>query len=161
MASRVRHLTKAVTWRIIGTADTTILGWIFTGNPLTGLHIGITEVITKTGLYYLHERIWFGVNRRRVKWLMHSRLRHLVKTFTWRFFGTLDTVILSTIISGSATTGLKIGATELVTKMVLYYLHERVWHRSRFGLEKKEQDTEKLDRNPLKKIFKRGAYDYD
>ena len=36
-----------------------ILGWIITGNPLTGLKIGALEVLTKMTLYFLHERIWY------------------------------------------------------------------------------------------------------
>ena len=140
MSSRKRHITKAITWRIIGTIDTTILGWIFTGNPLTGLKIGFTEIITKTGLYYLHERAWFRVNRRKFAWLRKSQHRHILKTFTWRFVGTTDTMVLAWIISGNPLIGLKVGAAELVTKMILYYLHERVWYRSKFGLNRKDHD---------------------
>jgi uncharacterized membrane protein len=36
-----------------------ILGWIVTGNPLTGLKIGALEVLTKMTLYFLHERAWY------------------------------------------------------------------------------------------------------
>jgi uncharacterized membrane protein len=54
-----RHILKAVSWRVIGTIDTMILGWIITGNPLTGLKIGALEVLTKMTLYFLHERIWY------------------------------------------------------------------------------------------------------
>lgn len=140
MSSRKRHITKAITWRIVGTVDTTILGWIFTGNPFTGLQIGLAEVITKTGLYYLHERLWFKINRRKYSWLRSSRRRHIIKTFTWRGVGTIDTMILAWIISGNPMVGLKVGAAELVTKMVLYYAHERLWYRSKFGLHKKDQD---------------------
>ncbi len=161
MASRARHLIKALTWRVVATTDTTILAWIFTGNPLTGFKIGITEIITKTGLYYLHERVWFKVNRQRFRGLMHSHIRHLVKTVTWRFFGTIDTIIIATIFTGDPLVALKIGSAELVTKMVLYYIHERVWHHNRFGLVKQEQDTEELDEHPTEKKKTRGVIDYD
>lgn len=60
--SRKRHLAKTITWRIIGTIDTMILGWIVSGNPMTGLKIGGFEVITKMALYYAHERAWFKIN---------------------------------------------------------------------------------------------------
>ncbi len=56
-----------------------------------------------------------------------SHKRHLAKTITWRIVGTLDTIILSWIITGNPLTGLKIGGAEVITKMVLYYFHERVW----------------------------------
>lgn len=57
-----RHLFKTITWRIIGTLDTMILGWILTGSLKMGLAIGGTEVLTKMVLYFLHERIWYKIN---------------------------------------------------------------------------------------------------
>lgn len=68
---------------------------------------------------------------------MVSYKRHIAKTVSWRIIGTLDTMILSGIITGSWITGLTIGSVEVVTKMVLYFLHERAWYRfSKFGLKK-------------------------
>ena len=54
-----RHIFKSVSWRIVGTIDTMLLGWVVTGNPLTGLKIGLLEVLTKMTLYFLHERVWY------------------------------------------------------------------------------------------------------
>ena len=58
-ASRIRHLAKTLTWRIVGTVDTILLGWLITGDPLMGAKIGGLELITKMVLYYFHERAWF------------------------------------------------------------------------------------------------------
>ena len=58
-----------------------------------------------------------------------SRKRYIAKTITWRFIGTLDTVILSWVISGDPYIGLKIGVSEVATKMILYYFHERIWQK--------------------------------
>jgi len=137
--SRKRHLAKAVTWRLVGTIDTILLSWLISGNPLTGLKIGVSEVITKMVLYYFHERVWFKINLSKDGKLLESRKRHLGKTLTWRIVGTLDTITLAWVISGNPMTGLKIGLSEVITKMVFYYIHERLWHRSKFGLEDKKQ----------------------
>lgn len=68
---------------------------------------------------------------------MVSYKRHIAKTISWRVIGTIDTIILSGIITGSWATGLAIGGVEVFTKMALYFLHERVWYRfSKFGLDK-------------------------
>jgi uncharacterized membrane protein len=68
---------------------------------------------------------------------MVSYKRHIVKTVSWRIIGTLDTIILSGIITGSWETGLTIGGVEVITKMVLYFFHERVWYKfSKYGLSK-------------------------
>jgi uncharacterized membrane protein len=49
--------------------------------------------------------------------------------------GTLDTILIGWLISGNPFVGLKIGIAEVITKMVLYYLHEKVWYKSNFGLQ--------------------------
>lgn len=128
-----RHLAKTITWRMVGTLDTIILSWVITGNPFTGLKIGLAEVVTKMVLYYFHERIWVKVG------IGDSRKRHIIKTITWRFLGTLDTIVLSWIISGDPFTGLKIGFAEVITKMLLYYFHERTWYKINYGLDKRKR----------------------
>ena len=54
----IRSLAKAVSWRITGSIDTMLLSWLFTGDLRIAAAIGLTEVLTKTVLYYLHERAW-------------------------------------------------------------------------------------------------------
>lgn len=131
--SHKRHIAKAITWRIVGTLDTIILSWIISGNPITGLKIGFVEVITKMILYYFHERIWFKSK------IQNNNKRHLLKTITWRLLGTLDTIIIAWVITGNGLIGLKIGFAEIVTKMILYYFHEKIWYKFDFGLEKRKQ----------------------
>jgi len=58
-----RSFIKAVSWRTVGSIDTFILSWIITGKLHLGAFIAGTEVITKIGLYYFHERAWA-----RIKW---------------------------------------------------------------------------------------------
>ncbi|MFM1878042.1 MAG: hypothetical protein RLZZ241_908 [Bacteroidota bacterium] len=123
-----RHIAKTLTWRAVGTLDTIFISWLVSGNPLTGLKIGFSEVFTKMLLYFLHERFWFKVA------MPDSKSRHLLKTLSWRAVGTLDTIFISWIISGNPLIGLKIGLMEVITKMLLYYLHERIWYKLNFGL---------------------------
>jgi uncharacterized membrane protein len=133
--SHKRHIAKTFTWRIVGTLDTILLSWIISGNPFTGLKIGVAEVITKMLLYYVHERVWFKINLSKDGQILESRKRHIAKTFTWRLVGTMDTMVLAWLISGDAIIGLKIGFAEVITKMLLYYLHERLWYKIDFGVE--------------------------
>ena len=66
---------------------------------------------------------------------MVSYKRHIAKTITWRVLGTIDTIFLSGIITGSWELGLAIGGVEVITKMILYFLHERLWYKfSKFGV---------------------------
>ncbi len=137
--SHKRHVAKAITWRVIGTIDTMLLAWLISGNPMTGFKIGMTEFATKFFLYYLHERVWFKINLSKDGVLRESKKRHFAKTVTWRLVGSMDTMLVAWFISGNPFIGLKVGLAEISTKMILYYIHERVWYRSKFGLTKTEE----------------------
>ena len=139
--SRKRHIAKTFTWRIVGTLDTIALAWLITGDAMAGLQIGVLELVTKFILYYLHERAWSNIRFEEKQNLLKidkNKKRHLYKTFSWRFIGTLDTMMLAWIITGNPVTGLKISLFELVTKMILYYFHERIWFLSSYGIIEKQ-----------------------
>ena len=55
----------------------------------------------------------------------HSR--SLAKAISWRATGTLDTFVISYLITGELVLAGSIAGTELLTKIVLYYGHERIW----------------------------------
>ena len=137
--SHKRHIAKSITWRIVGTIDTIILSWIISGDPFVGLKIGMAEVVTKMIFYYFHERAWFKINLSKDGKILESRKRHIAKSFTWRIVGSMDTMIIAWIISGNPLTGLKIGFAEVVTKMLLYYFHERIWYKINFGLSERKK----------------------
>lgn len=59
--------------------------------------------------------------------------RSIAKSISWRAIGTLDTIIISWIITGTLSLAFSIGLVELVTKMVLYFLHERMWNTIKWG----------------------------
>ena len=66
-----------------------------------------------------------------------SYKRHIAKTITWRIVGTIDTILLSWLITGNLAVGLTIGGVEVMTKMILYFAHERIWYKwIKFGLTK-------------------------
>ncbi len=56
-----RSLTKAVSWRVLGSVDTFLLSWFFTGSPAAAGAIATAEVVTKMLLYYFHERAWGAI----------------------------------------------------------------------------------------------------
>ncbi len=59
--------------------------------------------------------------------------RSIAKTVSWRIIGTLDTILISWIITGTIALAISIGAIELVTKMALYFFHERTWNTIKWG----------------------------
>jgi uncharacterized membrane protein len=60
-SSRRRSIAKTVSWRGFASIDTFLLGYIFTGSPMTAGSIAVGEVLTKMVLYYFHERVWTHV----------------------------------------------------------------------------------------------------
>ncbi|HEX5400554.1 MAG TPA: DUF2061 domain-containing protein [Verrucomicrobiae bacterium] len=64
---------------------------------------------------------------------MDKSYRSLIKAVSWRMTGTIDTIVISFLITGKATWAFYIGGIELFTKITLYYVHERVWNHIRFG----------------------------
>lgn len=135
-----RSLLKGFTWRIIGTVDTIVLSWIFTGAVGKALKIGGIEFFTKLLLFYLHERIWLVVPWARKTVTKNGVIvphdehhRSLIKGISWRITGSIDTIIIAFFITGEASKALSIGMAEVVTKVLLYYAHERAWQRLSFG----------------------------
>jgi len=56
-----------------------------------------------------------------------SHYKSLLKAVTWRMTGSLDTFLLSWLVTGHVQLAFSIAFLELFTKIVLYWLHERVW----------------------------------
>lgn len=143
-----RHIAKSLTWRLIGTIDTLVFAWLITGDLSEGISISGFTTLTKLLWYYMHERLWFNSS------ITDSNKRHILKTFTWRGIGTLDTVLFGCLITGNPFTGLKIGGIETVSKMLLYFGHEKLWYKINYGLDRlireKRLKMIKKERNTIK-----------
>jgi len=131
--SHGRSFLKGVTWRITGTIDTITMAFIVTGEVQHALKIGLTEVFTKVILYYLHERLWNVISFGRIHGVGPTQARSLVKGISWRIAGTVDTIVISYFITGNITNAIQIGGFEVFSKIVLFYLHERIWGKVKWG----------------------------
>ncbi|TPI47962.1 DUF2061 domain-containing protein [Mesorhizobium sp. B2-9-1] len=67
---------------------------------------------------------------------MDTHSRSFAKALSWRVTGTIDTMIISLVVTGSIKLAATIGLTEVVTKSLLYYLHERAWLKIPYGRKK-------------------------
>ena len=149
---RKRHVAKTLTWRIVGTLDTFLISTFliyhindtnYLDSAAQGGWIAGLEIITKTILYYLHERFWYSVN-----WISSNQIRHIIKTISWRLIGAIDTIVLVFLVIYFMTgtfkrapeVAISMFSIEIITKTVLYYIHERAWIKSNWGIIKlKEQ----------------------
>ena len=78
----------------------------------------------------------WSTNKRVIDWILdnldrykESKKRSLIKAVSWRALGTIDTFVLSWIITGQIHLAAAIGGVEVFTKMILYYFHERAWQK--------------------------------
>lgn len=138
MLSRKRHLLKAISWRFFGSSTTFLLSWLVTGNMIIGLSISGIETFTKIVLYYLHERLWFKSD------IKNTNRRHALKTLTWRAIGTIDTIIIAWLFLDNVGESLNFGLYDTTLKLVLYYVHEKIWYRIDFGLTTRKNRFIKL-----------------
>ena len=66
---------------------------------------------------------------------MEKNVRSIAKSTSWRIVATLTTTLLVFLFTGDLTVSIGVGSIELLVKMALYYLHERMWNISNFGRE--------------------------
>ena len=67
--------------------------------------------------------------------------RSLAKTLSWRILATSDTFVISWLITGTLSMAGAIAGIEVVTKMFLYYGHERIWNKIKWGKDKTDHPT--------------------
>jgi len=60
-------------------------------------------------------------------------VRSIAKAVSWRVVGTLDTLIVSYVLTGEIALATSIASIDFVTKMILYFFHERIWNRIKWG----------------------------
>jgi uncharacterized membrane protein len=80
--------------------------------------------------------------------MIDKRYRSFFKALSWRITGTIDTFIISFLVTGKFKFAITISGVEVFTKIFLFYFHERLWNRISFGRHKPEAIIE-YTRNPL------------
>jgi uncharacterized membrane protein len=65
--------------------------------------------------------------------------RHIAKAISYRFLGSVQTVMIGYILTGSIYISSIAGVVELVVKPIIYFIHERIWYKYiKFGVDKHE-----------------------
>ena len=160
--NHVRSIVKGASWRLLGTLDTVFLSLIFTGQIGTALRIGGIEVFTKIFLFYLHERTWMRFINIGVEYSVENgeviktekHYRSIIKGASWRVIGSLDTFWIAVFVNSESAhatqTAFYIATTEVITKIALFWFHERLWMKIKWGAkpvkvsDKLSNDIDKL-----------------
>lgn len=130
-----RSLIKGISWRIIATADTVMVVLLVTClsgqcSLQDGFKIGFIEFFIKLLIFFVHERIWQKI----LIGLRTTKKRTLIKSVSWRLVATTTTFFIAgAVLEEFDTIALYIALTELFTKFVLYYFHERIWLKLPLG----------------------------
>jgi uncharacterized membrane protein len=68
-----------------------------------------------------------------MKYTKRAHIISFCKTCTWRVVASLDTFLLSWLLTGTVAVAASIASLEVLTKMFLYYAHERQWEKPAFN----------------------------
>ncbi len=72
---------------------------------------------------------------------MILKRRHFAKAVSWRVIGSLDSLVVAWLVTGSFEIGAILGGVKLITATLLYYFHERVWYNYiKFGITNKQSE---------------------
>jgi uncharacterized membrane protein len=87
---------------------------------------------------------------------MHDRVhdshsRSFAKAVSWRILGTIDTFVITLLVTGSIKWAGSIASVESVSKILLFYLHERAWGKLR------PQNPAAIWTRPLASVFGKFA----
>jgi uncharacterized membrane protein len=74
---------------------------------------------------------------------MILKRRHVAKAISWRIVGSIDSLLIAWLVTGSFELGAILGGAKLVTATILYYVHERIWYKHiKFGIIKQSNHYE-------------------
>lgn len=89
---------------------------------------------TGEGIADAEERMMFDMSEREpIMWVSHAR--SLAKAISWRFFGNLISFVIIYELTHNGKLALAASGIELIVKIILYYYHERVWNKIKWGRE--------------------------
>ena len=138
-----RTIVKVITWRVLLTISHVVNGFIVTGSIITGLQIAGLAAIINSCLFWLHERSWniFQWNRRQdenVKFV-EGQPRTISKILTWRVLITASNFIIPFIMTGSWGSAALFAGMATVVNMFIFWAHERVWNKIKWGKDTVDQ----------------------
>jgi len=134
-SSHIRSILKGISWRIVATIDTVLVVLFITCflgecSIEDAIKIGASEFLIKLAIFYFHERVWLNILTKQAT----TTKEILYKSLSWRLIATTTTFIISGIIlDGFNEIALYIALTELFTKFILYYIHEKIWLKLPLG----------------------------
>lgn len=127
-----KTIAKTITFKILAMTVGFLTALFFTGSKETAFYVMIANSITTLLGFYLHERVWARYNWYVVEGSENHK-RTLIKTITYKVFIFIVGTLTKWAVVGDLMTALSIGITKNLITAVIYYLHERVWNKIKWG----------------------------
>lgn len=132
----LRSLVKAVGWRITAGIVTFSTSMYFTGDVRLALSIVGSDFISKSGTMYVGERLFNKVQiGRNGKGGGDSPWRSVAKALIWRLFALVNTLVVSTFVTGKPSIGAKIAGADSIIKTSLMVVYDQAWNKIDWGRE--------------------------
>jgi uncharacterized membrane protein len=133
----LRSIAKVVTWRVLLTISHVVNIFIITGSLIAGLKVAGLAAVINSFLFWAHERVWniADWNRKNDDKLEFSegQPRSVSKIITWRILITASNFFIPFFVTGSWGSAAIFVGLATVVNMFLFWGHERVWNRVRWG----------------------------
>ena len=139
--THIRTIVKTVVYRIISIIVTMGLTLAFGGSALQAVQFGLVSLIIGSSHYYIYDRIWQFIPWQRSVDGKDTQLRSIVKSVVYRI-----TVILVLMVSArmifadSNLTAFLVATTKFIINTISYFVLERIFNRTSWGLVTTTQD---------------------
>ena len=74
--------------------------------------------------------------------MKESHSRSIVKAISYRILGSASTGLIVYVLTGKGSLGLASSLLDVVLKIGVYFVHERIWDRISYGRESKAPEYE-------------------
>ncbi len=133
-----RSILKTISYRIVGFINTFLISFCVISygsenfDATSPFYVALIVMILKMIAYYIHERVWNLYKYGRINQKV-IRLRSFFKALTWRLAASTITFISAMLITSNLDWTKSIVIYEIMSGLLIYYIHERVWNKTQWG----------------------------
>ena len=133
-----RSILKTISYRIVGFINTFLISFFVISygsenfDTISPLYVALIVLILKMITYYIHERVWNSFKYGRINQKV-IRLRSFFKALTWRLAASTITFFSAIFITSNLDWTKSIIIYEIMSGLLIYYIHERVWNKTQWG----------------------------
>lgn len=133
METKTRTIVRHISWRLFSLVPSFFISYFVTESFIDSIVIGAVGGFARLLFHYVHDRAWINVTWGHVNYI-ETKIRTIIRIFTWRLTVFVVTFIASWIIIGNISESLEIGIIDTVVKFIFHYIHERSWLCLKWGI---------------------------